>query len=125
MCSSDLVDNATVETKKFSRIARSEEKFLFIEKITRKAFIKDYEKYQPLIALEITTSSVNLFETALPEQCSFVIGNERQGIDEEILKLCECAIHLPMFGNMGSMNVSHALAVSLFEWRRQAGLRDK
>ena len=114
-------DNASIETKKFSRISRSAEKFLSIEKITRKAFIKDNEKYQPLIALEITTSSENLFETALPEQCSFVIGNERNGIDEEILTLCENAIHLPMFGSMGSMNVSHALAIALYEWRRQKG----
>ena len=115
-------DNGTTETKKFSRISRGAEKFLLIEKISRKAFIKDNEKYQPLIALEITTNSENLFETTLPEQCSFVIGNERQGIDEEILNLCENAIHLPMFGNMGSMNVSHALAIALYEWRRQKSL---
>ncbi|MCW8855572.1 MAG: TrmH family RNA methyltransferase [Gammaproteobacteria bacterium] len=116
-------DNSTTETKKFSRISRGAEKFLSIEKITHKVFLKDNKKYQPLIALEITTNSENLFETVLPEQCSFVIGNERQGIDEEILKLCERAIHLPMFGNMGSMNVSHALAILLFEWRRQMGLK--
>ena len=96
--------------------------FLTIEKYTHHEFLDSHEKYQPLIAIEITSASDNLFETTLPDKCTLVVGNERQGIDEKILNVCHHAIHLPMFGNNGSMNVSHALAITLYEWRRQMSL---
>ena len=117
-----LGENSCHETKQFSRISRGTEKYLEVEKMTVEEFVKINEKFQPLVAIEITSESKNLFETSLPEKCSFVVGNERQGINENILELCHQAIHLPMFGSMGSMNVSHALAISLFEWRRQMSL---
>lgn len=115
-------DKSCLETKQFSKISRRAEKYLTIENYTHEEFIKINEIFQPLVAIEITSESKNLFETSLPEKCSFVVGNERQGINENILELCDQAIHLPMFGSMGSMNVSHALAISLFEWRRQMSL---
>lgn len=73
----------------------------------------------PLIAVELTTTSTNLFETALPPSCTLVLGGERHGIPKEILRECRYAVHIPMFGTNGSINVTHAAAVALFEWRRQ------
>ncbi|MDX8395986.1 MAG: TrmH family RNA methyltransferase [Mariprofundaceae bacterium] len=73
----------------------------------------------PLIALELTDTSTNVFETELPRLCAFVVGNERFGISESILSSCQQAVHIPMYGRNGSMNVSHALAIVLYEWRRQ------
>lgn len=73
----------------------------------------------PLIAVEITNSSRSIFEISLPIQCAFVIGNERYGISSKLLTQCQQAIHVPMYGVNGSMNVTHALAIVLFEWRRQ------
>ncbi len=77
-----------------------------------------------LIAIELTTTSRNVFEVALPRACAFVIGNERYGIPDKILAACNSAVHVPMFGVKGSMNVTHALAVVLWEWRRQMGKQD-
>lgn len=74
------------------------------------------------IAIELTTTSRSVFEVALPRECAFVIGNERYGIPDKILAVCDEAVHVPMFGVKGSMNVTHALAVVLWEWRRQMGL---
>lgn len=73
----------------------------------------------PLIAVEITSQSKNIFEVSLPTSCTFVIGNERYGISSKLLKFCVHAVHIPMYGTNGSMNVIHALAVALYEWRRQ------
>jgi tRNA G18 (ribose-2'-O)-methylase SpoU len=73
----------------------------------------------PLIAVELTSSSRNLFEVSLPTQCVFVVGNERHGVSSELLGQCQQAVHIPMYGVNGSMNVTHALAIVLFEWRRQ------
>jgi len=82
-------------------------------------FIQQAESFQPLVALELTNESHNLYEIELPQHCTFVIGSERYGIPDSILALCQQAVYIPMYGVNGSMNVTHALAIALFEWRRQ------
>jgi len=72
-----------------------------------------------IAAIETCNSSTNIYETALPEKIVFLLGNERNGLPEEILQKCATKLHIPMTGKCKSMNVSHALAVSLFEWQRQ------
>ena len=72
-----------------------------------------------LVAIETSEDSVNLFETKLPENVIFLLGNEKNGLPDEILKKCPIVVHIPMTGKCKSMNVSHALAVVLFEWQRQ------
>ncbi|MDH5423417.1 MAG: TrmH family RNA methyltransferase [Gammaproteobacteria bacterium] len=76
-------------------------------------------KLPALIAIELTTNATNVFTTALKTSCSFVIGSERFGIPDSILNKCVSAVKIPMFGDNGSMNVSHALAICLYEWHRQ------
>jgi len=73
----------------------------------------------PLVALELTTQSTSVFDTALRSPITLVVGSERNGIPETILAQCQQAVHIPMFGVNGSMNVTHALGIALFEWRRQ------
>jgi len=86
---------------------------------SRDEFLSDYQSLSPLIAIELTDKASNVFATRLPASCSFVIGSERHGVSEKILKHCDSAVCIPMFGNNGSMNVSHALALCLYEWHRQ------
>lgn len=75
----------------------------------------------PLVALEITSRSQDLFETELPREMTLVVGGEREGIADEILRLCTVAVHIPMFGINSSMNVATALGIALYEWYRQHG----
>lgn len=72
-----------------------------------------------LVAVETSESSVNLFSAALPEKVVFLLGNERNGLPEDVLARCGMVVHIPMTGQCKSMNVSHATAVALFEWQRQ------
>jgi TrmH family RNA methyltransferase len=72
-----------------------------------------------LAAIETSEDSTNLFTTKLPENIIFLLGNERNGLPDEILRKCSLKVHIPMTGNCKSMNVSHALSVALFEWQRQ------
>lgn len=105
------------------KIARNAEALVKWQTISHDAFIAHLENYKPMIAIEITTASQSIFEKPLPKACSIVIGSERHGVPADILDSCDFAIHIPMFGINGSMNVTHALAVALWEWRRQhAGL---
>jgi TrmH family RNA methyltransferase len=72
-----------------------------------------------LVAIETSHESVNIFTVKLPEKLVFMLGNERNGLPEDILSKCNMQVHIPMTGKCKSMNVSHALAVALFEWQRQ------
>ena len=104
----------SLEHKKIKKISRSSEHVL-CESLS----LKNYQKNMPLVAIELTEQSTNVFETKLPKVCAFVVGNERHGVADSLLQECESAVHIPMHGVNGSMNVSHALAIVLYEWRRQ------
>jgi TrmH family RNA methyltransferase len=72
-----------------------------------------------LVAIETSEDSTNVFTTKLPDKIVFLLGNERNGLPDEILQKCAVKVHIPMTGQCKSMNVSHALSVALFEWQRQ------
>jgi TrmH family RNA methyltransferase len=72
-----------------------------------------------LVAIETSQKSTNIFKTRLPEKVVLILGNERNGLPEDILNKCNQQVHIPMTGKCKSMNVSHALSVALFEWQRQ------
>lgn len=75
----------------------------------------DYEN----IAIETTEDAVNLHDVKLPEKAVFMVGNERFGIQETLIKLCSRKVFIPIPGPISSLNVSHALSIGLFEWYRQ------
>jgi len=105
--------------QKIRKAARGAEKTVAWDSCTRDEFIVQAQQSENRIAVELTDTSTSIFETALPAHCVFVIGNERQGISPAMLASCQQSVHIPMYGTNGSMNVTHALAIALFEWRRQ------
>lgn len=70
-------------------------------------------------AIETSSDSINIYQTNLPKRIAFFVGNEVSGIRNDILDKCERIVHIPIFGENTSLNVTHALAISLFEWQRQ------
>lgn len=105
--------------KTIIRTSRNTSSKIQTEYWTHKQFHSEYQSLPELIALELTTKAENLFTSKLSKPCSFIIGSEHHGIPDSILKICNSAVKIPMFGNNGSMNVSHALAICLYEWHRQ------
>ena len=71
------------------------------------------------IAIETASDSVNIFRTELPEKVAIIVGNEISGIENKLLDYCTKIVHIPIYGNNKSLNVSHSLAIALFEWQRQ------
>ena len=47
------------------------------------------------------------------------MGAEDTGISEAALDQCETRVGIPMFGNIGSLNVSVAAGVAIYEVVRQ------
>ena len=82
-------------------------------------FFSQIDPEYRLVAIETSQESSNIFATKLPEKIVFMLGNERNGLPEEILSKCSFQVHIPMTGKCKSMNVSHALTVVMFEWQRQ------
>ena len=105
--------------RKAANISRQSENLLPWLSLTTAQFVDMARALPPLIALELTTTSHNLFTCELPPQCTFVIGSERDGVPANVLSLCQFAVHIPMYGLNGSMNVTHAMAIALFEHRRR------
>ncbi|HED32639.1 MAG TPA: TrmH family RNA methyltransferase [Gammaproteobacteria bacterium] len=117
-----LDSDLDLKNRKLSKIARSTGQHLQIIQCNL-SYIKEHRNtFKTLYALEITDQSENIFKTQISHCDAIMLGHEATGIREEALALCDKAIHLPMFGTNGSMNISHALAVCLYEWRRQQGV---
>jgi len=79
--------------------------------------LKD-EGYQ-LVALETAASAVDLFSDFPTEPTAFILGNERFGLDPEILKLIDEVRIIPLRGRKNSLNVGVTAAIAGFEWMRQ------
>jgi tRNA G18 (ribose-2'-O)-methylase SpoU len=121
-----IIDNHhSYPLARIRRTARSCEAIVKWEFWRQEQFFERIISLHPLIALELTTHSTNIFESHLPNPCAFLIGNERHGIPSILLSKCQRAVHIPMYGVNGSMNVTHALAIALFEWRRQHTATEK
>lgn len=72
-----------------------------------------------IVAIETADNATCIYDTQLPENAAFIVGSERHGIREELLKQCDMVVYIPVPGPTRSLNVSHAAAVALFEWQRQ------
>ena len=72
-----------------------------------------------LVAIETADNATCIYDTQLPKDVAFIVGSERHGIREELLRQCDKIVYIPVPGPTRSLNVSHAAAVALFEWQRQ------
>lgn len=111
--------NTFDQDKTIRRISRNTTNNIDTNYWTYEQYFEQYTSLPCLIAIELTTTASNVLTSKLPSDCSFVIGSERHGLSDTVLDTCDSAIKIPMFGQNGSMNVSHALAICLYEWHRQ------
>jgi len=82
-------------------------------------FFRQLPENHTICAVETSERATNLFQTKLPERIVFLLGSEMKGLPEGLILKCEQVVYIPMTGKCKSMNISHALAVCLFEWQRQ------
>ena len=66
------------------------------------------------IALEYTNKSMAFNHYTGDDPCMLIIGNERRGVSEELLRISKKSLHVPMLGMNSSMNVSVATGIVLF-----------
>lgn len=71
------------------------------------------------VGLEQTTNSSSLFEFPFPKKTALVIGNERQGLDQDALDRLEHVVEIPVYGQPLSYNVASATIMAVYEYMRQ------
>lgn len=79
----------------------------------------------PIIILEHTDSCVEYTALNYPSPLCLVIGNEVEGISEDVVRLADHAIEIPMFGIKHSLNVGVAFGTVLFhilEQQKKSGI---
>jgi 23S rRNA (guanosine2251-2'-O)-methyltransferase len=88
--------------------------------------LEHYDAIEPLIsklrsneftvcALEQDERSVELDKFMPPKKMALLVGREIEGIEPEVLKLCDYIIEIPMKGQKESFNVVQAAAMALYK----------
>jgi tRNA G18 (ribose-2'-O)-methylase SpoU len=76
------------------------------------------EGYQ-LVGLEQTSGSQCLHTFPFQRKTVLVVGNERGGLDDEVLAQLDRVVEIPVYGLPYSYNVATATAMALYEFCRQ------
>lgn len=72
-----------------------------------------------IIAIETCEDASSIFSFKFPKKAAFMVGNEVNGISEEMLSLAHHKVYIPIPGPLSSLNVTHALSIGIFEWLKQ------
>ncbi len=79
-------------------------------------FLRD-NGYKVVAASE--KAAINYTQTDYTTPVAIVMGSEDVGIDPEVIKQCDTFVSIPQFGKIGSLNVSVAAGVMMYEVVRQ------
>ncbi len=63
------------------------------------------------------------FETDISTDCAIVIGNEGNGVDDDLIRRADMTISIPMAGNTESLNASVAAGILMYERIRRQNER--
>jgi len=77
------------------------------------------QEFDLILGLEQTATSVELHSYEWPENQNILIavGNEGQGLPQEILDICETTLEIEQYGTTRSLNVSVATGIVLYDYR--------
>ncbi|MCE5303991.1 MAG: hypothetical protein LLF97_12915 [Planctomycetaceae bacterium] len=72
-----------------------------------------------IVGLEQTSNAVSIFEFAFPRKTVLVVGNERSGIEPEVLHMVDRVVEIPVYGRPYAHNAATATAIAMYEYCRQ------
>ena len=72
-----------------------------------------------IVATALLPDSEDFRKVDYTKPTVIVVGNEQEGVSEDILKVADRKVIIPMFGMVQSLNVSVATGVILYEAQRQ------
>ena len=114
ICSNDTVDSFNQKVVQASMGSLTRVSILYLD-------LANYLTNTNLPAFIADMDGVNVYNTQLPKEGILVMGNEANGVCEEIKQLITTKIAIPRFGAIQeteSLNVATASAILLSEFRR-------
>ena len=100
-----------------SKLIRSSVGAIFSQNIyemTKKEFV-DFTKKHNLPLAKCDMNGENVFTKAFDNQIGIVVGNEGQGVSEEIAKLCSISLSIPMKNGIESLNAGVSGSIIMYQ----------
>jgi 23S rRNA (guanosine2251-2'-O)-methyltransferase len=74
-----------------------------------------------VLAVEQTSDKIWLqdFAPSATTKYAFILGNEVEGVDSQVLALCDGVLEIPQFGTKHSLNVAVAAGIVIWEVQRK------
>jgi len=73
-----------------------------------------------IVGLEQATHSEPLFEFAFSPRTVLVVGNERTGLEEDVLARLDRVAEIPMYGMPHSLNAATSASIAIYAYCRHA-----
>lgn len=67
-----------------------------------------------VVSLEQTSQSISLYDFIVPEKVAYIVGNEIDGVSQNLLELSDTVVEIPMQGQKESLNVGVSTGILLF-----------
>jgi tRNA (guanosine-2'-O-)-methyltransferase len=114
-----LVRDAKVEINKQTSTGARKwvDTYLFKDVATCFAHIRS--RYDKIYGTHLSAEAMEMHAVDMTQSVAFLFGNEKEGLTNEALAHCDGNFIIPMKGMVGSLNISVACAVTLFEAMRQ------
>lgn len=109
ICTKGTVDVYSQKVLRSTMGSILREKIIYTDDIS---FLK--EKGYKLIGTVLDEKSISLEKFDFSKKCAFVMGNEANGISDEIKSICNEFVKIPMTGNAESLNVAVATSIILY-----------
>ncbi len=72
-----------------------------------------------LVALEQASNSNSLYTYGFSRRTALIVGNERNGLSDEVLHVVDEVVEIPVYGLPFSHNAATATAITIYEYCRQ------
>lgn len=102
-------------TSTYTRKINDLEKLLFFEDFNDFLTWNNANEKTLNLAIEIDKESKSSSQYTFPENCNIILGNERTGIEKEILSKCDATITIPQVNPIGSLNVAVSASIVFYE----------
>ncbi len=92
----------------YTRIVHLEDEAALLEHVRRKAL--------KLVAVELDSRAVSLFDAVYPERPCFLLGAELGGVPEPLLEKAELIVRIPQWGLVPSLNLAVAGSIVIYDF---------
>ena len=109
-----IADKLTKQIHKTALGAEGLVKFSYSDNITTSIKQLKNQGYT-IVGLEQTSDSIKIQDYRTTGPTALLLGEEVEGVNSELLKLCDKTVEIPMYGQKESFNVAVAAGIALYQ----------